>query len=86
MKITLMFREYCSLCQKMREQLKRYQEQVGFGPDVVDVDEDPVLEDQYNELVPVLLDGDTEICHLLLDEKNLTAHLSASPTADQLIF
>ncbi|MGN7072428.1 glutaredoxin family protein, partial [Neisseria sp. P0001.S004] len=24
MKLTLMFREYCSLCHKMREQLKPY--------------------------------------------------------------
>ena len=58
MKLTLMFREYCSLCHKMREQLKPYQEQFGFELDIVDVDEDPVLEEKYNELVPVLLDGD----------------------------
>ncbi|MGN6893374.1 glutaredoxin family protein, partial [Neisseria sp. P0015.S009] len=30
MKLTLMFREYCSLCHKMREQLNPYQEQFGF--------------------------------------------------------
>lgn len=51
MKLTLMFREYCSLCHKMREQLKPYQEQFGFELDIVDVDEDPVLEEKYNELV-----------------------------------
>ena len=34
---------------------------VWFELDIVDVDEDPVLEEKYNELVPVLLDGDTEI-------------------------
>ena len=39
MKLTLMFREYCSLCHKMREQLKPYQEQFGFELDIVDVDE-----------------------------------------------
>lgn len=77
MKLTLMFREYCSLCHKMREQLKPYQEQFGFELDIVDVDEDPVLEEKYNELVPVLLDGDTEICHWFLDEEKLKAHLSA---------
>ena len=71
------FREYCSLCHKMREQLKPYQEQFGFELDIVDVDEDPVLEEKYNELVPVLLDGDTEICHWFLDEEKLKAHLSA---------
>ena len=62
---------------KCREQLKPYQEQFGFELDIVDVDEDPVLEEKYNELVPVLLDGDTEICHWFLDEEKLKAHLSA---------
>ena len=44
MKLTLMFREYCSLCHKMREQLKPYQERFGFELEILDVDEDPVLE------------------------------------------
>ena len=50
MKLTLMFREHCSLCHKMREQLKPYQEQFRFELDIVDVDVDPVLEEKYNEL------------------------------------
>ena len=57
--------------------IKPYQEQFGFELDIVDVDADPVLEEKYNELVPVLLDGDTEICHWFLDEEKLKAHLSA---------
>lgn len=77
MKLTLMFREYCSLCHKMREQLLPYQEAHGFELDVVDVDADEALEEQYNELVPVLLDGDTEICHWFLDEEKLKTHLAA---------
>lgn len=75
MKLTLMFREYCSLCHKMREQLKPYQEAFGFELEIFDVDEDPVLEEKYNELVPVLLDGDEEICHWFLDEEKLKAWL-----------
>jgi glutaredoxin-like domain DUF836 len=75
MKLTLMFREYCSLCHKMREQLKPYQERFGFELEILDVDEDPVLEEKYNELVPVLLDGQTEICHWFLDEEKLKTFL-----------
>ena len=75
MKLTLMFREYCSLCHKMREQLKPYQEVFGFELEIFDVDEDPVLEEKYNELVPVLLDGDEEICHWFLDEEKLKVWL-----------
>ena len=33
------------------------------------------LEEKYNELVPVLLDGDEEICHWFLDEEKLKAWL-----------
>lgn len=71
MKLTLMFREYCSLCHKMRDELKPFQDEYGFGLDVLDVDDDPVLEEKYNELVPVLLAGNKEICHWYLDEKKL---------------
>lgn len=71
MKLTLMFREYCSLCHKMRDELKPFQDEYGFGLDVLDVDDDPVLEEKYNELVPVLLAGDKEICHWYLDGKKL---------------
>ncbi|MDO5068906.1 MAG: glutaredoxin family protein [Neisseria zoodegmatis] len=76
-KLTLMFREYCSLCHKMRDALQPFQAEYGFALDVVDVDDDPVLEEKYNELVPVLLDGDVEICHWFLDETKLRAHLDA---------
>ncbi|ASK28046.1 glutaredoxin family protein [Neisseria chenwenguii] len=75
MKLTLMSREYCSLCHKMREQLHPFQAEFGFEVDVVDVDADADLEAKYNELVPVLLDGDTEICHWFLDEEKLRAYL-----------
>ncbi|MBH2056231.1 glutaredoxin family protein [Neisseria meningitidis] len=75
MKLTLMFREYCSLCHKMRDELKPFQDEYGFGLEVVDVDENPVLEEKYNELVPVLLAGDEEICHWFLDEGRLKQFL-----------
>lgn len=71
MKLTLMFREYCSLCHKMRDELKPFQDEYGFGLDVFDVDDDPALEEKYNELVPVLLAGDKEICYWYLDEEKL---------------
>ena len=39
MKLTLMFREYCSLCHKMRDDLQPYQREYGFELEVLDVDE-----------------------------------------------
>ena len=63
----------------MRQALLPYQQQYGFELNVVDVDEDENLVARYNELVPVLLDGDVEICHWHLDEAKLQAHLQARP-------
>ena len=36
--LTLMFRDYCSLCHKMRDALLPYQQQYGFALAVVDVE------------------------------------------------
>ena len=75
MVLTLMFREYCSLCHQMRTALQPYQAEYGFELQVFDVDEDPELEARYNELVPVLLHEGGEICHWHLDEAKLLAVL-----------
>ena len=75
MVLTLMFREYCSLCHHMRAALQPYQAEYGFELQVFDVDEDPDLEARDNELVPVLLHEGGEICHWHLDEAKLLAVL-----------
>ena len=75
MVLTLMFREYCSLCHHMRAALQPYQAEYGFELQVFDVDQDPELEARYNELVPVLLHEGGEICHWHLDEFKLLAVL-----------
>ena len=76
MTLTLLFREYCSLCHHMRQALLPYQQQYGFELNVVDVDEDENLVARYNELVPVLLHGEHEICHWHLNEAALSAYLN----------
>ncbi|QMT43269.1 glutaredoxin family protein [Kingella oralis] len=76
MTLTLLFREYCSLCHHMRQALLPYQQQYGFALNVVDVDEDENLVARYNELVPVLLHGEHEICHWHLNEAALSAYLN----------
>ena len=60
----------------MRQALLPYQQQYGFALNVVDVDEDENLVARYNELVPVLLHGEHEICHWHLDEAALSAYLN----------
>ena len=43
---------------------------------VVDVDADPALEAKYDELVPVLLHGETELCHYFLDAPKVREYLA----------
>lgn len=78
MKLTLMFREYCSLCHQMRDALKPWQLRYGFDVEVVEVDDFPELEAKYNELVPVLLHNGRQICHWHLDEAALQEYLDAA--------
>ena len=76
MHLTLYFREYCSLCHAMRDALRPYQQQHGFTLEVIDVDNDPALVARFDELVPVLMHGETEICHYHLDTVRLDAVLA----------
>ncbi|MDO4433613.1 MAG: glutaredoxin family protein [Alysiella sp.] len=75
MKLTVMFRPYCGLCHQMLDALRPFQAVYGFEVEIVEIDDFPELEQKYNELVPVLLHGDTEICHWHLDEVALRQHL-----------
>ncbi|MBK9019431.1 MAG: glutaredoxin family protein [Sulfuritalea sp.] len=48
-----------------------------FEIEVIDVDADPELEAKYNELVPVLVDGEgRELCHYFLDAAKVREYLS----------
>ena len=46
-----------------------------FLVNVVDVDMYPALEEKWGDKVPVLLDGEVEICHYFLDADKLTQHM-----------
>ncbi|EKD97444.1 MAG: glutaredoxin 2 [uncultured bacterium] len=43
---------------------------------MLDVDADPLLESRYDELVPVLLHGENELCHYFLDEPKTREYLA----------
>ena len=49
-----------------------------FGVDLlwVDADADPGLEVRYGERVPVLLHGETELCHYFMDVAKVRDYLS----------
>ena len=66
-RLTLLSREYCHLCEEMHAALKQLQGRYDFDVVVVDVDRDPALEEKWGDKVPVLLDGERELCHYHLD-------------------
>jgi hypothetical protein len=51
---------------------------IDFNIDVIDVDADPALVAEYDELVPVLLDPEGKmLCHYFLDSAKVREYLSA---------
>ena len=56
----------------------------GYVVDVIDVDQHPALESKWGDKVPVLLEGDEEICHYFLDQERLRLHLDKqAPASNQ---
>lgn len=75
MRLTLYGRSYCHLCDEMLAALAPLRDEFGFTIDVVDVDGDATLEQRFGALVPVLMHGDTELCHYHLDTAKIRAYL-----------
>ena len=74
--LTLISRSYCHLCHDMEVALEPLLAEFGAVLKVVDVDADPLLEAWYDELVPVLLHADTELCHYFLDVPKTREYLA----------
>lgn len=75
-RLTLLSREYCHLCEEMLAALRQFQGRYDFEVVVVDVDRDPALEEKWGDKVPVLLDGERELCHYFLDHEVVDARLA----------
>ena len=75
--LTLLSRSYCHLCHDMEVAVTPLLKEFSATLKVLDVDADPALAARYDELVPVLLHGDTTLCHYFLDEAKTRAYLAA---------
>lgn len=73
--LTLLGRDYCHLCHEMEVALRPLADEWSIAVTVVDVDANPDLEARYDELVPVLLHGERELCHYFLDEPKVREYL-----------
>lgn len=79
MRLTFYFRDGCSLCEAVLEELEPYRRRFGFELEAVDVDGEPELRARYGQIVPVLTGPDgTEICRYFLDPPKLERYLSAA--------
>lgn len=74
--LILISRSYCHLCHDMEVALAPLLAEFGAVLKVVDVDADPLLEARYDELVPVLLHADLELCHYFLDVPKTREYLA----------
>jgi thioredoxin reductase (NADPH) len=74
--LTVLSRSYCHLCEELLAALKQYQRRYDFEIEVLDVDSDPRLEEKWGDKVPVLLDGERELCHYHLDHDVVDARLA----------
>lgn len=73
--LILLSRSYCHLCHDMEQALAPLVGEFGLVIKVLDVDADPALEAKYDELVPVLLHRELELCHYHLDEAKVRRYL-----------
>lgn len=71
---TVLSREWCHLCHDLIDGLEPLAAELGWSVRVVDVDRFPELEARWNELVPVVLAGDVELCQHRLDEAAIRAY------------
>ena len=74
--LTLLSRSYCHLCHDMEMAVAPLAAEFGAEVVVVDVDAFPDLGARYDELVPVLLHGENELCHYFLDEPKTREYLA----------
>ena len=75
-KFTVLSRTYCHLCDDLTAALEHFRGRfsLSFEVEVIDVDQHPEIEAKWGDKVPVLLEGETEICHYFFDPAALEKH------------
>lgn len=66
----------CHLCENMREAVERLRGEFEFDLREVEVDCGPEIENRFAEHIPVLTDGDEELCRHFFDSTAVRTHLT----------
>jgi glutaredoxin len=75
--LTLYTRVGCHVCDVMKERLDVIAQTHPFFLELVDIDRDPALKQQYDDEVPVLLVDGAKVAKYRLDEPMLLRRLEA---------
>ena len=67
-------RKHCCLCHEMLIAIKPWQKQYNFKVEVIDIDKDAGLTERFAARIPLLAEGDNEICQYHLEEQMLLNH------------
>ena len=80
--LTVLSRNYCHLCDDLIAALEDFRGRFSLtiDIDVIDIDQHENLEALWGEKVPVLLDGNHEICHYFFDEAAVRHQLISGNT------
>jgi predicted thioredoxin/glutaredoxin len=80
LKLTLLYREDCGLCEEMLLELEQLGQRVPLPPvESLDVDSDPELARRHGLHIPVLLLDGSVVCRTRLDPDELTRLLRVKP-------
>jgi thiol-disulfide isomerase/thioredoxin len=80
LKLTLLYREDCGLCDEMLLELEQFGQRVPLPPvQALDVDSDPELARRHGLHIPVLLLDGTVVCRTRLDADELARLLRVKP-------
>ena len=65
----------CHLCEEMEQELPVLEKKLNFNTDVIVINENPLLEANCGDQVPVLAHEDNIICRYVINEKTLSKAL-----------
>jgi hypothetical protein len=74
--VILYTRRECGLCDETAAELQRLRDDLAFTIRTLDIDADPALREQYNDIVPVVAVGDRVLAHAPVDVPALRATLT----------
>ena len=74
-RLTVYSRAWCHLCDDLLRALRPICEEYDAEIEVIDIDSHPQFEEAHGERVPVVVGGETELCHYFLDTAAVRAYL-----------